>query len=74
MRSRLTDVMVNPARVLLVAVTALGLGPAAALAATVEVGPEGIVYLAAPREVNDVDHARRRPAPPRRRASRSRRT
>ena len=66
MRSRLTDVMAGPARVLLVGVTALGLGPAAAQAATVQVGPEGIVYRAAPHEVNDVTMRDAGPAPPRR--------
>ena len=66
MRSRLTDVVAGRARVLLVAMTALALGPASALAATVQVGPEGIVYRAAPHEVNDVTMRDAGPAPPRR--------
>ena len=69
MRSRLTMSMapaLTRSRVLLAALLALAAAPGVAVAATVETGPDGILYRAARGEVNDVTMRDAGPVPPRR--------
>lgn len=62
-------VMVKPPAhlsVLLAVLAALAAAPGISAAATVEVGPDGVVYRAAPHEINDVTMRDAGPVPPRR--------